>query len=327
MTHQIHNQARTTPKIRAELQASSLGPSALAKQYNISRQTAAKWKGRACVEDLPHTPHKLNTRLGEAQELVVVELRKLLFLSLDDLLVVTREFIDPKASRSAIGRLLERHGISNLAKLIRESSGEEPGKTKKKAFKDYHPGFLHVDIKYLPRMPDESAHRYLFVAIDRATRWAFIHLYDGQTEKNSVDFLEKVLENAPMKVEKILTDNGTQFTDRFNSKEKRPTGKHAFDQACGKAGIEHRLSPPRHPQTNGMAERFNGRISEVVRQTRFASATELETTLHEYVWLYNTHIPQRALNHLSPVQALREWQSSHPQLFIRDVNNHTGLDK
>jgi transposase InsO family protein len=57
---------------------------------------------------------------------------------------------------------------------------------------------------------------------------------------------------CPVKIEKILTDNGTQFTNRFTSKEKQPTGHHAFDQECAQQGIEHRLIPPRHPQTSGM---------------------------------------------------------------------------
>jgi transposase-like protein len=155
-----------------------------------------------------------------------------------------------------------------------ETEGKKPTKT----FKDYEPGFLHIDIKYLPKMPDEQQHRYLFVAIDRATRWVYFRIYANQTEVSSVDFLRRVKKACSVKIEKILTDNGTQFTDRFTSKEKQPTGNHAFDQECAQQGIEYRLIPPRHPQTNGMVERFNDLISEVVQQTRFASAQELEKT-------------------------------------------------
>jgi hypothetical protein len=64
-----------------------------------------------------------------------------------------------------------------------------------------------------------------------------------------------------------------------------------------------------HPQTKGMVERINGRISEVVNQTRFASRAELEATLQSYSKTYNQPIPQRALNHLSLVQAL--WDALH----------------
>ena len=58
----------------------------------------------------------------------------------------------------------------------------------KKTFKDYEPGFVHVDTKYLPQMPDETSRRYLFVAIDRATRWVFLHIYGDMTDKSSVEF-------------------------------------------------------------------------------------------------------------------------------------------
>jgi len=77
--------------------------------------------------------------------------------------------------------------------------------------------------------------------------------------------------------------------------------------------LEHRLSPPRHPQTNGRVERFNGRITDVIQQTRFTSAAELEATLMNCANTYNTQIPQRALGHLSPVQALEQWQLKRPK--------------
>ena len=81
-----------------------------------------------------------------------------------------------------------------------------------------------------------------------------------------------------MHITKLLTDNGSRFTDRFQSKARKPTGEHHFDVRCKALGIEHRLASPRHPQTKGMVERFNARISEVVAQTRFKSARELEET-------------------------------------------------
>jgi len=74
-----------------------------------------------------------------------------------------------------------------------------------------------------------------------------------------------------------------------------------------------------------MVERFNGRISEVVTQTRFASAAELEATLDSYLKTYNHLIPQRALKHLSPVQALKDWQAKKPELFVKRVYNQPGL--
>ena len=104
-------------------------------------------------------------------------------------------------------------------------------------------------------------------------------------------------------MQKVLTDNGKEFTDRFCATgERDPTGRHRFDRTCESHDIDHRLIKPRHPQTNGMVEGFNGRISEVLATTRFDAAQSLEDTLSRYVRLYNHQIPQRALGHIAPVR-------------------------
>ncbi len=85
-----------------------------------------------------------------------------------------------------------------------------------------------MDIKYLPQMQDETARRYLLVAIDRATRWVYLRIDSNQSEASSTDFLRRLKSKAPMQIEKRLTDNGSPFTDRFTSKNKTPSGDHAF---------------------------------------------------------------------------------------------------
>ena len=98
---------------------------------------------------------------------------------------------------------------------------------------------------------------------------------------------------------------GTQFTDRFRKKDRQPSGQHAFDRTCTELEITHCLNPPRTPQMNGMVERFNGRISEVLRTHHFESSASLEALLEKYVWMYNHHLPQRALGHVSPINMNR----------------------
>jgi transposase InsO family protein len=138
------------------------------------------------------------------------------------------------------------------------------------------------------------------------------------TEASSVDFLRRLKLASPIKIVKILTDNGSQFTDRFTS--------NAFDIACASIAVEHRLSPPRHPQTNGMVEPVNGRISALLQQTRFANAAELATTSQHYLKLYNHHIPQRAIGSKTPIHSLKEWQRLKPDLFVKRVYHQAGLD-
>jgi transposase InsO family protein len=324
----LHPLARTTPRTRAELKAEdpSLSAGALARRYGVTAPTVRKWRERDSVANRSHRPDTLHCTLSPAQEAVAMEIRRTLWLPLDDLLVVVREFLNPKVSRSGLARCMKRHGVNT--RPVEDKDAPVPPKT----FKDYAPGFVHVDIKYLPQtgwpraMPEETSRRYLFVAIDRATRWVYLRIYADQSELSSTDFLRRLHTVAPMKIEKLLTDNGSQFTDRFNRKRKKPSGKHAFDRECVLLGIEHRLIKPRQPQTNGMVERFNGRISDILATTRFRSRVDLQTTLERYGKLYNEHLPQRALAHKTPLQAIRAWREKQPELFARKTKNQSALD-
>ncbi len=184
-----------------------------------------------------------------------------------------------------------------------------------------------MDIKYLPQMADKTERRYLFVAIDRATRWVYVAIKPDKTAASARDFLNELHEACPIKITKLLTDNGKEFTDRlFGSRDRRSTGEHEFDQLCSEFGIEHRLTKPRIPQTNGMVERFNGRIAEVLATRRYNSAQDLETTLLRYVWIYNEHLPQKALKHQSPMAAMEQWYSEKPDLFVKSPRNRPEPD-
>jgi len=324
MNIKLHKLARTTPAIRKEIRQSNLSIKELAEKYSITKDTVRKWKNRETVADKSHRPHNLKTTLSQTEEAIVIELRKSLLLPLDDLLVVIREFIQPKMSRSALDRCLRRHGISNLKQLI---PIDETETKPRKSFKLYEPGFIHVDLKYLPQMPDETSRKYLFAAIDRATRWVYIEIRPNKSAKSAERFLKNLINVAPFAISKVLTDNGKEFTDRFCATgQRKPTGNHLFDKVCIHHGIEHRLIKPRNPQTNGMVERFNGRIEDILKQTKFKSASHLKESLLKYGQIYNHHIAQKSLGHITPTQALKNWQKTHPKIFCKRVYNLSGPD-
>lgn len=252
----------------------------------------------------------------------MVHLRRSLLLPLDDLLAVTREFICPRVSRSGLDRCLRRHAVGNPNAL--KPSFPQPAH---QAFKSYEPGYVHVDVKYLPQMQDESSRRYLFVAIDRATRWVFVQLKTHKTAASAQAFLRALHKACPIRITKVLTDNGKEFTDRlFASHARAPSGNHEFDQLCQELGIEHRLTQPRTPKTNGMVERFNGRIDDVLKTHRFNGREDLEQTLLRYVALYNHQLPQSALKSKTAMQAMKEWYQTHPHLFHKRPYDRPGCD-
>ena len=149
--------ATTTPKVRAVIQASTEPASALAERFGTTEQTVYKWRHRQSVHDRSHTPHRLQTTLTPAQEAVAAVLRRTLLVSIDDLIAVVREVLNPQVSRSGLDRCLRRHGVGNLCDL--QAQTPRPKHKAFKAFKAYEPGYLHVDVRYLPQMADESSRR------------------------------------------------------------------------------------------------------------------------------------------------------------------------
>ncbi len=195
-----------------------------------------------------------------------------------------------------------------------------------KTFKDYEPGFVHVDVTYLPRMPDEAEHRYLIAAIDRASRWVYCEIRPDKTAATAAGFLERL---PPKRRSSCRPSSPT--TARSSPTASAPTGER--DRPAGTPSIKSaprssstRLIKPRHPQTNGMIERFNGRVAEVSKTTTFASARHLETTLQRYLHLYNQHIPQKNLGHVTPLAKLKEYYRTKPALFQKRPINHPGPD-
>jgi len=324
MNIQLHQNARTTPEIRLELQAQpqSVTNQELARAYNLNRHTVAKWRQRAGTEDASHRPQRLHTTLSVAQEAVVVALRETLLLSLDDLLAVTHEFIHPEVSRSGLDRCLRRHGVSNLKALLSKEKGT---KTLVKSFKEYAPGFVRIDVKYLPQMPDHDQRGYLFVAIDRITHWVYAELLEDKSARSASGFLLRLIDTAPFTVACVLTDDGIEFTDRFRvADQHQPT---SGTQVFADTHLEHRRITPRTPRINGMTERFNGCISEVLATARFDSAEHLADTIKRYVQVYNQHIPQKALGYIPPLKAMRNCYKEQPNLFKKCVCNLVGPDR
>jgi transposase InsO family protein len=131
-----------------------------------------------------------------------------------------------------------------------------------------------------------------------------------------------------MHIRTILTDNGKEFTDRpFGLRKPARTGKHEFDRLCAELDIEHRLTPPRSPQTNGMAERFNGRIEDILQSHHFRSSKDLAATLRRYVWLYCQQLPQSALTCKTPLQAIKGRHKLKPEMFQKQPYDRPGCDE
>ena len=161
-----------------------------------------------------------------------------------------------------------------------------------------------MDVKHLPKLrtqDGQSRKRYLYVAIDRASRFVHLAVKDDETAASAVAFLKEAVQAFPFRVTHVLTDGGSCFT------------ADGFEAACRKLGVEHRKTRPYTPKTNGMVERFNGRIQREVLGITGASHRDLETLLHGFNQAYNVR-RQRVLKGRSPERVVHERLSVAPEL-------------
>src|ERR671921_50713 len=273
----LHGSATTTEAVRRAMQRSQESVRALARRHGISPTTVQKWRRRQTTADAAMGPKQARSPvLTLEQEAVIVAFRRHTLLPLDDCLYALQPTI-PSLTRSSLHRCLQRHGISRLP----ETDGNKPQRSR---FKHYPIGFFHIDIA---EVRTEQGKLYLFVAVDRTSKFAFVELHGKATRRVAGDFLRHLAAAVPYKINTVLTDNGTHFTDptgdgwtpediRAMRAEKVPFRCHSFEAACADLDIEHRLTKPRHPWSNGQVERMNRTIKDAtVKRFHYGSHEQL----------------------------------------------------
>ena len=155
---------------------------------------------------------------------------------------------------------------------------------------------------------------YLLVAIDRATKFAFVELHEKVTRSIAGNFLHALVKAVPYKIHTVLTDNGTHFTSPGNTcsaaaeiRRAMDCGElfraHGFEYACAQLYIDHRLTKPRHPWTNGQVERMNRTIKEAtVKRFHYDTHDQLRSHLSDFVNAYNFGRRLKTLKGLTPTK-------------------------
>ena len=288
---QIHANARTTPAVRAEIARSGEPSGTLAKRYGVSAETVRKWRKRGAGDCLDRSarPHRLAWKATDEERAVVCALRRSTNFALDDLTFVVAHFL-PHLNRDSVWRILRAEGLSRR----RPPPSTRPARGQG-SFRDHDLGFVHIDIKHLPKLQTangERRKRYLYVAIDRRSRSVHLAVKDDETERSAVAFLREAAAAFPFRLTHVLTDNGSCFTP-------------AFARACAELGAEYRHTKPYSPHTNGMVERFNGRVGSEVLGITVWSHAQLEQLLRGFNAAYNAR-RQRVLDGETPDRVVAE---------------------
>lgn len=298
MLQKLHKNARTTLSIRREIQENKESINSLAKKLGLSWKTVAKWKKRKTIEDLSSKPKRLRTTLSQYEEDLIVFERKKFKKTTEEIYFSLENKID-NLYPVKIYRVLKRHNLSVFPEELLKAE------RRIRKFRKYKIGYLHMDMMWAPKI--NKKRYYIFTVIDRISKLAFIKVFERKTRFQGKDFLKKAIFFYPYKVNYILTDNGGEFSYNFMRKEKRPKNKlHPFDEICKDNKIQHRTIKFKHPWTNGMVERFNGKIkNKVIRRYLFENVEDLKQKLIEFVNDYNFKARLKQLNYKSPAEYLK----------------------
>jgi len=315
----LHANARLSLKGRELLvervQNAGWSLSAAAEAAGISDRTARKWlaryraEGAGGLRDRSSAPRIVANRTAERRIEVIAALRRL-------------RLTGPEIAEclgmaiSTVSGILTRIGMGKLGRI-----GLEPAQRYQRA----RPGeLLHIDVKKLGRIQGGAGHRvsgrrrhwapnltdaagtrrrqfgweYVHVAIDDATRLAYVEVLSDEKAPTAIGFLRRAVAHYAaygISIERVITDNGSPYVSTM----------HAI--ACRTLRIRHIRTRPYRPQTNGKAERFiRTLLGGWAYGAIYRSSTERTAALAGWLDWYNTRRPHSALSHTTPIARLNE---------------------
>lgn len=206
--------------------------------------------------------------------------------------------------------------VSTVGKIIKDEGLVRKYRVKKITYKyiraERQPGeLIEIDVKYVPGTVAGKRY-YQYTAIDTASRWRFLKVYEEQTTFHSIRFLVEVMQRFPHRIHAVKTDNGSIFTNYYVGTNKRSdmTVKtiHALDRFCSEHGIVHYLIDPGKPAQNGTVERSHREDQEKFYERNvFKSPRDLEKKIRVWNEYYN-NLEHCGLNGRTPNEMLELWK-------------------
>lgn len=188
-------------------------------------------------------------------------------------------------------------------------------------------GYFHIDIA---EVRTAEGKLYLYVAIDRTSKFAFVQVVRKTGRTSASAFLVALIEAVPYTIHTVLTDNGIQFTFPPRYKD-GPTARymtHMFDMRCQENGIEHRLTKVKHPWTNGQVERMNRTIKEAtVKRFHYDNHAQFEAHLTDFISAYNFGRRLKTLSGLTPYEYIcKQWTIEPERFRLNPIHQMPGLN-
>ena len=195
---------------------------------------------------------------------------------------------------------LEKEGISlhknTIQKIIKKEGLTRKYRVRKLKYKYIKiplgkGDLVEIDVKFVPETIENQRY-YQFTAIDCASRWRYLKIYNDCSNFSSIRFLKELISIVPFRIRAIKTDNGSNFTNRYTGylKSSDPMNPrlHDLDLLCQRYNIIHYLIDPGKPAQNGKVERSHREDQEkFYERYRFKNLKDLEEKIKIWNEEYN----------------------------------------
>ncbi len=206
--------------------------------------------------------------------------------------------------------------VRTIGKIIKSEGLVRKYRIRKLQYKYIKPTMLpgdlvEIDIKYVPGLIREKRY-YQYTAIDCATRWRYLEIYENGDNESTLKFLAKLISIATFRIRAIKTDNGACFTNRYigylKSRDPFNPRLHPLDLECQKLNMIHYLIDPGKPAQNGRVERSHRTDQEMFYdRNEFRTVLGLKKKIRQWNFYYN-NLEHCALDGLTPNEALARVQ-------------------
>ena len=279
----------------------------ICRRYPIRPKTFYKWWKRylksgkefKSLADRSRRPHRSPRRAGKTLSRRVIRLRKETGYGPARLWFYLPQRWKKHSSPTGIYRILKRAGLIKTRRKNKKKFGRKYAALLKT------PGEkVQVDVKYLGKGAGKDFRFYQYTAVDCFSKLQFVSIYPDISPQNSSDFLRRLIDFFPFRIQTIQTDHDVEFTYAFSPYIHK---NHPFEQALKTYGLQQTLIPIATPRYNGTVERAHRTIQEEFYRTIPNPIRPTRSQVLNFLRYYNEARPHSALQMQNPLEHLKKF--------------------
>jgi hypothetical protein len=288
---------------------------ALCHGLEISERTLFRWRRAYILNGIVgltrrKAPGKKAQPLTCGQECLIQKMRKEYRWGAEVMQAHLLRDHREELTKYRIERYLTHSGLRDKYPCTTRKRRQKSQKKHAKVVKIYHPGeHTQMDTKHQPHLLENKTKCYVFNFIDHASNWSYKRAYASLSPKSTIDFMKRLKEKCPFKIDRLQTDNGTEYTYRFYKRYADLEKPHPLEIYCENEDIKHRLIPPGEKELQGLVERSHRQDDqELFSRIKPLEIEEFNRSLEEYCEERNKGRRFKKLSWRTPNEWLWDYQ-------------------